>query len=192
MFGSRQMLKHTNTSHLYLDSSLKQQNKLVKYLGGHLDSSLTLEEHVKQKSKAAMLNFTKIKAIRPSLNATTCITLVLMLCISCLDYSNAMLYVITKKLLQKYQIIQTMWGKLVLSKCKYDSATKCLNQLHWLPIEQHIQYKILVTTHKSLNGNAPNYIKEPIKEKQAPSRSLRSGSSGRLLHTQRIWKDILI
>ena len=40
-----------------------QQSKLVKYLGGHLDSSLTFEEHIKQKSKAAMLNLTKIKSI---------------------------------------------------------------------------------------------------------------------------------
>ena len=51
MFGSRQMLKHGNTSHPDFDSSLIQQSKLVKYLGGHLDSSLTFEEHVKQKSK---------------------------------------------------------------------------------------------------------------------------------------------
>ena len=55
------MLKHPHTSHLDFDSCLIQQSKLVKYLGGHLDSSLTFEEHIKQKSKAAMLNFTKIK-----------------------------------------------------------------------------------------------------------------------------------
>ena len=78
MFGSRQMLKHADTSHLDFGSNLIQQSKLVKYLDGHLDSSITSEEHIKQKLKAAMLNFTKIKAIRPSLNATACNTLVLM------------------------------------------------------------------------------------------------------------------
>ena len=61
MFDSRQMLKHANRSHLDFDSSLIQQSKLVNYRVGHIDSSLTFEEHVKQKSKAAMLNFTKIK-----------------------------------------------------------------------------------------------------------------------------------
>ena len=106
MFGSRQMLKHANTSHLNLGSSPVQQRRLVKYLGGHLDSHLTFEEHVKQKSKAAMLNFTKIKAIRPSLNATASHTLVLMQCISHLTHSNALLYGITKKVLQKYQRIK--------------------------------------------------------------------------------------
>ena len=107
-------------------SSLVQQSKLVKYPGGYLDSSLTFEEHIKQKSKAAMLNFTKFKALRPSLNATACNTLELMLRISRLDYLNALLYGITKKLLQKYQRIQNMCAKLVLNKHRYDSATEYL------------------------------------------------------------------
>ena len=174
MFISRQMLKQANTSHLDFGSRPIQQTKLVKYLGGHLDHNLTFEEHVKQESKAAVLNFSKIKAIRPRLNATACSTLVLMLCISHLDYSNALLYRINKKLLQKYQRIQNMCAKLVINKHKYDSATEYLKQLHWLPIKQQIQHKILVITHKSLNGKAPKYIQEPLKEKQAPSRSLRS------------------
>ena len=93
------MLKHANTSHLNFGSSPIQQSRLVKYLGGHLDPCPIFQEHIKQKSKAAMLNFTKIKAIRPSLNAVAYHTLVLMLCISQLDYLNALLYGITKKLL---------------------------------------------------------------------------------------------
>ena len=90
-----------------------------------------LQSHIwkthKTKIKSSnVTNFTKIKAKRPSLNATACITLVLMLCISHLDYSNAMIYRITKKLLQKYQRIQNMCAKLILNICKYNSATECL------------------------------------------------------------------
>ena len=117
MFGSKQMLKYANTSHLNFDTSPIQWSRLVKYLGGHLDSCLTFEEHVKQKSNAAMLNFMEIKAIRPSPTAAACHILVLMLWISHLDYSNAWLYGITKKLLQKYQRIQNMCANLVLNKC---------------------------------------------------------------------------
>ena len=100
MFGSRQMLKYANTFHLNFGNSPIQQSRLVKYLAGYLDSCLTFKEHVKQKSKAAMLNFTKIKAIRPSLTTAACHSLVLLLSISHLDYLNALLYGITKKLLQ--------------------------------------------------------------------------------------------
>ena len=59
-----------------------------------------------------MLNFIKIKAIRPSLTTAACHTLVLKLCISHLDYTNALLYGMTKKLKSRYQRIQNMCAKL--------------------------------------------------------------------------------
>ena len=66
------------------------------YLGGYLDTNLTFSKHVKQKVKAAMANFVKIWSIRKNLFVSTCTTLVLMLCISHIDYINAMLYGTTK------------------------------------------------------------------------------------------------
>ena len=188
LFGSRQMLEHADTEHLNFGTTPIQWSNLVKYLGGYLDSCLTFEEHVKQKCKTAMLNFIKIKAIRPSLTASACHTLVLMLCISHLDYANALLYGMTKKLKSIYQRIQNMCTKLVLNKKKYDSTKKFLQDLHWLPIKQRIQHKILLLTHKTLSGQAPKYIQELIKIK-TPCRQLRSGHSGRLLCTPNIQRQ---
>ena len=62
-----------------------------------------------------------------------------------------------------------MCAKLVLNKHKYDSTTECLKQLHWLPIKQRIQHKILVITHKALTGYMPKYIQELINVKVAPA-----------------------
>ena len=59
MFGSRQMLKCGNKSHLDFGSCPIQQSKLVKYVGGDLDPNITFEEYVKQTSRAALLKFTK-------------------------------------------------------------------------------------------------------------------------------------
>ena len=111
LFGSRQMLRYASTDHLNFCTTPIQRSNLIKYLGGHLDAGLTFKEHVKQKCKAAMLNFIKIKAIRPSLTIAACHTLVLMLCISHLDYANALLYGMTKKLKSRYQRIQNMCAK---------------------------------------------------------------------------------
>ena len=135
---------------------------------------------MKTKVQGGYAEIHKDKAIRPSLTASACHTLVLMLCISHLDYANALLYGMTKKLKSKYQRIQNMCAKLVLNKKKCDSATKCLQELHWLPIKQRIQHKILLMTHKALSGQAPRYIQELIKIKTC-CRQLRSGHSGRLL-----------
>ena len=105
-----------------------------------------------------MLNLIKIKAIRPNLTTAACHTLVLMLCISHLDYENALLYGMTKKLKSKYQRIQNMCAKLVLNKHKNDITTEYLKKYYWLPIEQRIQHKILLINHKALSGQAPKYI----------------------------------
>ena len=51
--------------------------------------------------------------------------------------------------------------------------------LHWLPIEQRIEYKILLTTFKSLHELAPQYITELLSPKLTP-RPLRSSDANLL------------
>ena len=41
------------------------------------------------------------------------------------------------------QAVQNMAAKITLGRGKYDSATSCLVQLHWLPIKFRIDYKII-------------------------------------------------
>ena len=48
--------------------------------------------------------------------------------------------------------------------------------LHWLPVNERIQFKILLLTFKSLNGLAPVYIDEMI-QRYVPNRKLRSSSA---------------
>ena len=52
-----------------------------------------------------------------------------------------------------------MGAKLVLGKSKYDSASQTLQQLHCVPIQERIQHKILTLTHKCINGQVPEYLK---------------------------------
>ena len=67
------------------------------------------------------------------------------------------------------------------SRCEH--ITPLLIQLHWLPIELRITFKIAVITIKALHGSARDYITELIKP-YTPSRSLRS-SNKLLLFTPR-------
>ena len=45
--------------------------------------------------------------------------------------------------------------------------------LHWLPIEQRIEFKLLLFTYKALHDTAPSYIKDML-EPYVPHRHLRS------------------
>ena len=54
-----------------------------------------------------------------------------------------------------------------------------LNSLHWLPIPQRIEFKVVLMTFKALNGLAPKYLKELLVCYEAP-RALRSNAKNLL------------
>ena len=41
---------------------------------------------------------------------------------------------------------------------KFSHITAVLRSLHWLPIKQRVQFKMLILIFKAINGLAPNYI----------------------------------
>ena len=58
-------------------------------------------------------------------------------------------------------------------------------KLHWLPVEQRIQYKLLILVYKALNGLAPEYISDLLQE-YVPTRALRSAGAHLLLEPKTI------
>ena len=135
----------------------------TKYLGAHLDSKLDFRQHIKVKCKAAMLNLHRIKAARKHFTRTACNRLVVSLGLSHLDYANSLLGGLPKSSINKMQAVQNMAAKITLGKGKYDNTTRCLVQLHWLPIKARIVFKILSLVHRSLHGEAPPYLESFIK-----------------------------
>ena len=79
-----------------------------------------------------------------------------------LDYGNVMLYGLPSSTLRKYQTIQNSCAKLILHKNRYLSSSWALKKLHWLPIQQRIEHKILMITFKSITGMAPKYLQDLI------------------------------
>ena len=49
-------------------------------------------------------------------------------------------------------------ARLVFSLQKYDSVTLLLQELHWLKVEQRIEYKLAVLVYRCLHGVAPPYL----------------------------------
>ena len=41
---------------------------------------------------------------------------------------------------------------------KFDHITPVLKDIHWLPVEQRIEYNVRLLTYKALHGKAPEYI----------------------------------
>ena len=82
---------------------------------------------------------------------------------------------------EKLQTLQNFAAKVILRKSMYDHVTPCLIELHWLPINFRVDYKIALLAFKCLNGLAPKYLSDLI-EIYVPPRALRSSSSIFLIH----------
>ena len=82
------------------------------------------------------------------LTEDACHTLVRGLVLSHLDYCNAVYAGLPNVDLDKLQRVQNMAGKLVKRANKYDSASACRIELHWLPVRERIQYKLEVPLRK--------------------------------------------
>ena len=52
-FGGRQQLSKTHKDTININEEIIKHTNTIKYLGGHLDSSLTFKDHIIAKSKAA-------------------------------------------------------------------------------------------------------------------------------------------
>ena len=130
----------------------------TRYLGAYLNQKLDFKQHIQAKSRAAILNVLRIKAARKYLTRSACNKLMVSLVLSHLDYTNSLLGGLPKASIAQLQRIQNIAARIVLNKGKYDSATSCLEQPHWLPIRYRIEYKIITLVHRCLHQTAPPYL----------------------------------
>ena len=90
---------------------------------------------------------------------------------------DSLLFGLPDYLLKKLQLVQNNAARLILKKEKHDHVTPLLKSLHWLPVQQRIQYKINLLTYKALHDSAPEYI-SCLLVPYAQGRTLHSSSRG--------------
>ena len=78
----------------------------------------------------------------------------------CLDHCNSLLYGLPNYQIKKLQHVQNAVALLITLSRKHEHITPILFNLHWLPINYHIMFKILLITYKAPNNLAPSYIRD--------------------------------
>ena len=82
--------------------------------------------------------------------------------ISRLDYCNSLLYGTSVNNIARLHIIHNSVARLILHRPQNDSAMPLLCILHWLPVPQRIEFKLLVFTYKPVHGDAPKYLSDLV------------------------------
>ena len=113
-----------------------------------------------------------------------------------LDYCNSLLLNTSKSNISK--LPQNNLARVITRSAWRSDARPLLNQLHWLPIEDRIKFKIAVITHKVRSCTEPHYLSVLLKELDTVAiRQLRSGCQSllvqpfvwSLLRSGTVWAD---
>ena len=113
-------------------------------LGVIFDNFMTTAEHITNLSRSINWQLRNLNRIRKFLDTDTCHNIVRILILSKLDYFNSLLYGIDIKHLNRLQVLQNKYARLILKQPSRTHASPLLQSLHWLPIEKRILFKLIV------------------------------------------------
>ena len=94
-----------------------------------------------------------------------------------LDYANSILFRCPQKHTSRLQQVQNTLARVVMQQAyRSSSSTELLKQLHWLPIEWRIRFKLATSTYKALHTGHPPYLADLLQYRKS-SVSTRSSTS---------------
>ena len=148
-------------------------------LGVIFDKHLSFKQHISNIVRSANLGIHNISRIRKYLSMPTARRYTQLLITSRLDFCNSLLIGLPAASISKLQRVQNSAARLVTRSRRSEHITPVLRDLHWLPVPQRIEYKVLMITFKAIHGLAPVYLRDLISVR-SQSRVLRSSSHIRL------------
>ena len=140
-----------------------------------INHSLLSNEQMSQLYNLIINYITTSSAIQTLVHAFVCTRV---------DFANSLLYGTSAYLLDRLQSVLNSAAHLFLRIGKYDPISAAIRRdLHWLPIQFRIQYKLDSITSNCLTGRAPEYLIELCHSvNDIPARrNLRSSSQAQLL-----------
>ena len=175
VFGSPAVLNDLTLKGVFLNSkTCIRLSPVAKSLGFRLDSTLSFRHQVKSVKTASFLKLRNIGRMRSFLSTKQMSMLVQALIMSSLDYCNALYYGCAKSIINQLQNIQNRACRIIFGLHRKQPVDEKMKSLHWLKVEQRIEFKLCLLIYKALNGLAPSYICELITFNNISSRRTSS------------------
>ena len=148
---------------------------IVRVLGVTLDRRLTFDYHASAVARSCNYHARAIRHIRHLLTLDLAQTLACSLILSRIDYCNSVLHGAPSSIIQNLQRVQNNAARIVLQAPPRLDVNSLLQTLHWLPVEQRINYKLAVLTFKTQQTSSPQYLSQHISLRTS-ARNTRSSS----------------
>ena len=130
-------------------------------------------------ARACNYHVKAIRHIRHLLTTEVALTLACSLILPRLDYCNAVLHRVPASSIQKFQRTQNTAERVVLQSARRSPSQPLLQQLHWLPVRQRIDYKLAVLPYKIHHSSTPVYLSRHPQPRTV-TRRLRSSATPRV------------
>jgi len=128
-----------------------------------LDSELTFASHVWRLSGKSFYNLRQMNTVQKSVTGDAATTMVQGFVTSRVDYCNSVFHGVSTANVQPLQNMLNAAAWIILHKRMFDHiTTEVRHRLHWLPVQQRIEYKVCVLVYKCLHQAAPTYLTELV------------------------------
>ena len=174
IFNSKKDYLLPSFDHVQVGDFQAERSSSARNLGVTFDSQLSMEKHITNTCKTAYYFLRSIGRIRKFLTQEDAEKLVHAFITSRLDSCNSLLAGLSDKSISRLQKVQNAAARVVTKSRKFDHITPVLRDLHWLPIRQRVDYKVMIMNFKCLYGLAPGYLSDLVSW-YVPHRPLRSG-----------------
>ena len=162
LFTSR-FTKTLNIEKLFFDSTVIDLTERVRDLGIILDKKLRLIYHINETCRKETNAIRSIGRIRKYLTNGNLKLLFNALVILRLNYCKSILYSLPKQELDRLQRIQNTAAGLITETKQYELINPALRELHWLPVESRLIFKVILIIFKIPQGKiATNKQKKTI------------------------------
>ena len=118
-----------------------------------------MKEHVRRITRSCFFQLRRLRQIRRSAGPEVMKRLVSALILSRLDYCNAALAGLPQSTIQPLQRAQNSAARLISNSSRYEHITPVLKELHWLPVNLRIKYKLCLLMHLIHTHQCPLYLR---------------------------------
>jgi len=127
----------------------------VKLLDVTFDKHLNFDKHISNVCSSSYFHIRALRHICPFLDSETSKTIACAIVGSRSDYANSILTGISFRNIHHLQRVQNSLARVVTRLTT--NTTSAFNSLHWLPIQQRINFKLATLVHRSLHNAGPQY-----------------------------------